>query len=445
MKKRMIPAVLLLLMLLVLTACGEPSDESPASTETSKTTEPTQPEPPEEILIAPALDPAEVEPVYDLESMDSVCVPDLGAATGFRFYSEAAPDELVIYYRVKDMTTDEAMALLDEYFYFLASLPYFEVTEEPRLVWSGTRYTGVLTYTGTGGVIPGDDSFYNGIPYAFDFYYDLDDREFLVQYAKGLKIVDTGLRLSGTDYPTQQVYGPHISDAFYECGGTYYSSDHALVAQSGECAILLNGEPYLGRTEDSNIARYYVEGYHRSDWIEIFLRENYPMDEDIYTRADLLQYKTNTITTTTTDDFVVLSVSNNNGVDWDQPRPRRNDDFAGTSIRVLQWDPEGDVVLYFYADLYLDGEPYEIEGLLVTNPTANAEKKEKAESSSGSGSGSGSDGERTCSSCTGSGRCGSCGGDGYRIQWMAQEQVDWPCASCATSGRCSSCGGDGKK
>lgn len=419
MKSRWIAMLLTLALLLGTTACGKP----------------------EEILIAPALDPAEVEPSYDLESMESVYVPEFGAATGFRFYTDSKPEGLQVYSMVKDMTIDEAKKLLDEYFNLLASLPYFEILEEPRLVWSETAYTGVLVYSGTGRVIPGEDSFYNGKEYAFDFYYDLDDREILVQYAQGLKIVDTGHRLSGTEYPSQQVYGPHICDAFYECGGTYYSGDRALVAQSGECAILLNGEPYLGNTENSGIARLFVEAYHRADWIEIYLEKNYPMDEDIYTRADLLQHKTSTLATTTKDDLVVFSVSANNGGDWNQPRPRRNDNFEGLSIRVLQWEPEGDVALYFYADLYLNDEPYEIEGLLVTNPSANQEKKDKGED----GSSNNDQGEQTCSACTGSGRCGSCGGSGYRSQWIAQKQERMPCAACATGGKCSSCGGDGKK
>lgn len=452
MKKNLITGFLLLALLLSMTACGDPGTGHPAPTGSesserpmgSEKAEPST-EPPEEILIAPALNPAEVEPSYDLESMDSVYIPELGAATGFRFYTESAPEGLQLYSMVKDMTRNDAMVLLDEYFVLLASLPYFEVKEEPRLVRSGTGYTGVLTYTGTGRVIPGDDSFYNGIPYAFDFDYDFDDREVLVQFAEGLKIVDTGHRLSSTDHPTQQVYGPHICDAFYECGGTYYSGDHALAAQSGECAILLNGEPYTGSTVESGTARFFAEGFHRADWVEIFLEPNYPMDEDIYNRADLLQYKTSTIMTNTKDDCVVLSVSNNNGADWEQPRPRQNDNFAGTSVRVLQWEPEGDVVLYFYADLYLDSEPYEIEGLLVTNPKENKAAKESSQNNGGSGSSYDNDREQTCSACTGSGRCGSCGGSGYRTQWIAQQQERVPCASCATSGRCGYCGGDGKR
>ena len=396
-----------------------------------------------EELIAPALDAAKVEPLYDLESMDSVYVPEFGAATGYRLYTDGTPEGLQIYSMTEDVTVTEAMAMIEEYFYLLASLPYFEITEEPRLVWSETRFTGVLTYTGTGRVIPGDDSFYNGISYAFDFEYDLDDKEIFTQYAQGLKIVDTGHRLSGVDHPTQQVYGPHICDAFYKRGDTYYSSDRALEAKSGECAILLGGTAYLGKTEESNTTRYYVEGFHRSDWIEIFLRENYPMDEDIYHRSDLIQYETNMFTTVTEDDDVVFSISGNNGVDWDQPRPRRNDDFKGLSVRVLQWEPEGDVVLYFYADLYLDGEPYEIEGLLITNPAVNAKNAAKGnENQNGSNQ---NNREQTCSACSGSGRCGSCSGMGYRTQWIAQQQERVPCASCATGGRCSYCGGDGKR
>ena len=451
MRTRLISILLLTAMLFGLTACGDPGAEPSVPTggqQAEGSVEPTDPEPseqaPEEILIAPALDPAQVEPVYDLESMDSVYVPELGAATGFRFYTDYIPANGFPHYSmVKGMTIDEAKALLDEYFDLLASLPYFEILEEPRMVLSGTVYTGVLIYTGTGRVIQEEDSYYNGKTFAFDFYFDLDDRELMTQYADGLKIVDTGHRLSGTDYSTQQVYGPHICDAFYKCGGTYYSGDHALAAQSGECAILLNGESYIGTTVDSGTARFFAEGFHRADWVEIYLEPNYPVDEDIYTRSDLLQYKTSSITTTTKDDFVVLSVSNNNGADWDQPRPRQNDDFAGTSVRVLQWEPEGDVVLYFYADLYLDNEPYEIEGLLVTNPKENQARKEAAEDSSGSGSAN--DREQTCSACTGSGRCSSCGGSGYRTQWIAQKQERVPCASCATGGRCSSCGGDGKR
>jgi len=422
MKNRWIAMLLAVAMLLGSTACGSP----------------------EEVLIAPALDPGTVEPVYDLESMDSVYVPELGAATGFRLYTDSAPEGLQIYYMVKDMSIDEAVSLLDEYFHLLASLPYFEIKEEPRLVWSGTRYTGVLTYTGTGRVIPGDDSFYNGDSFAFDFEIDLDDREIFTQYAEGLKIVDTGHRLSGTEYPSQQVYGPHICNAFYKRGDTYYNSDRALEAKSGECAILLNGQSYTGNTEQSGTARFFAEGFHRADWVEIYLEKNYPMDEDLYTRADLIQYKTSTITTTTKDDLVVFSVSSNNGGDWAQPRPRQNDNFEGISVRVLQWEPEGDVVLYFYADLYLDDEPYEIEGLLVTNPKKNQERKD-GENAGANGGGYDNDREQTCSACTGSGRCSSCGGSGYRTQWIAQKQEQMPCASCASSGRCSYCGGDGKR
>lgn len=424
MKNRWIAILLVLAMLLGLSACGKP----------------------EEIMIAPALDPAVVEPVYDLERMDSVYVPELGAATGFRFYTDFIPANGFPHYSiVKGMTIEEAKALLDEYFFLLASLPYFEILEEPRLVLSDTVYTGVLIYTGTGRVTQEEDSYYNGKAFAFDFYFDLADREIMTQYADGLKIVDTGLRLSGTDYPAQQVYGPHIHDAFYGCGDTYYSSDHALEAKRGECAIVLNGEPYLGTTENSGTARFFAEGFHRADWVEIYLEPDYPMDEDVYDRSELLQYKTSNIVTTTKDDFVVFSVSSNNGADWDQPRPRQNDNFEGVSVRVLQWDPEGDVVLYFYADLYLDGEPYEIEGLLVTNPAENRQKKENTENSSGGNSGYDGDREQTCSACTGSGRCNSCGGSGYRIQWIAQKQERVPCASCATGGRCSYCGGDGKR
>ncbi len=194
MKNRWIAILLFLSMLFGLSACGKP----------------------EEIMIAPALDPAEVEPAYDLERMDSVYVPELGAATGFRFYTDFIPANGFPHYSiVKGVTIEEAKALLDEYFYLLASLPYFEILEEPRLVLSDTVYTGVLIYTGTGRVTQEEDSYYNGKTFAFDFYFDLADREIMTQYADGLKIVDTGLRLSGTDYPSQQVYGPHICDAFY--------------------------------------------------------------------------------------------------------------------------------------------------------------------------------------------------------------------------------------
>lgn len=419
MNQRLISILLLLVIVFVLTACGQ-----------------------EEVLIAPALDPAEVEPVYDLESMDSVCVPELGAATGFRLYTDSIPSEgMPMYSIVSGVTIDEAKALMEEYFYLLAALPYFEIQKEPALNWAETAYCGTLIYTGTGRVIPQENTLYSNEPFAFGFYLSLDDKEVLTRYGDGLKITDTGHRLSGTDYTSQQVYGPHICDAFYEQGDTYYSSDRALTAQSGQCSILLNGEPYMGSTDCSGSSRFYVEGFHRADWIEIYLEKYYPMDEDIYSRADLLQYKTSTITTTTTDDFVVFSISSNNGGDWDQPRPRQNDDFAGISIRVIKWDPEGDVVLYFYADLYLDNEPYEIEGLLVASLLA----KEENSSDGGSGNGYDHDTEQTCSACTGSGRCRSCSGSGYHTQWIAQEQERVPCASCATSGQCSSCGGDGKR
>jgi len=471
--KKRIPALLLVLvMLLSFVACSAPNDDRDKDDEREEASntdddkgeatlpklpwgkddeesgeeagdEPDEPAP-EEFMIAPALDPASVEPSYDLESMDSVIVPDFGAATGYRMYSESEPDELTIYKKVKDVSLDEMRSLVDEYFNYLASLPYFEVADGPREVWSGNAYTGVLNYIGNGRVIPGDDSMYNGTDYAFDFYITLGDAEVFFQYAEGLKIVDTGLRLGDTDYPTQQVYGDHICDAFYECGGTYYSSDRALAANKGECAVILNGETYIGTTEESDTVRFFAEGYHRADWVEIYLEPNYPMDEDIYNRSDLIQYKVGSIATNTPGDIAVLSVSDNNGADWTQPVPRQNASFAASSVRVLQWEPEGDVVLYFYADLLLNDEPYEIEGLIVTNPAENEAKRE-AEEKEHSGSSSSSDGPKTCSACTGSGNCGVCGGSGYRTQWMAQKQERVPCGSCMSSGNCTDCGGDGKK
>jgi len=178
--------------------------------------------------------------------------------------------------------------------------------------------------------------------------------------------------------------------------------------------------------------------------VEIYLEPNYPMDEDIYNRSDLIQYKVGSIATNTPGDIAVLSVSDNNGADWTQPVPRQNASFAASSVRVLQWEPEGDVVLYFYADLLLNDEPYEIEGLIVTNPAENEAKRE-AEEKEHSGSSSSSDGPKTCSACTGSGNCGVCGGSGYRTQWMAQKQERVPGGSCMSSGNCTDCGGDGKK
>ena len=78
---------------------------------------------------------------------------------------------------------------------------------------------------------------------------------------------------------------------------------------------------------------------------------------------------------------------------------------------------------------------------------AHWRKRSSGSSSGGSSSGSSSGGSRyapDCVFCHGSGRCSTCGGDGYRWSYaMGSERLN--CYKCNGSGRCSVCGGSGKR
>lgn len=80
---------------------------------------------------------------------------------------------------------------------------------------------------------------------------------------------------------------------------------------------------------------------------------------------------------------------------------------------------------------------------------AHWKKKKTSSSSSSSGSGSTSSSSsskysQNCVSCHGSGRCSTCGGDGYRYSYaMDNERLN--CYKCNASGRCSTCHGTGKR
>jgi len=313
----------------------------------------------------------------------------------------------------------------------LAELPYFTVVK-PLTCEFGYIYSGALAYVGNGKVTAVQDDFYCSEPFAFAFYMNTEKREVATQYGNGLQILDTGHRLAcGADYTTQKIFGDRVGDAYYYQDGVYYNgSDRALMAKSGECAVLLNGETCVGITDSYMGVRNCVEGFHRSDWIEIFLRENYPMDEDIYTMEDLLQYKTNPYVTTTTDDMTVFSLSDKGAYsDFVQPLPSRESKYRGVTVRVLQWDMEGDIVLYFYGDINMTGAPYEIEGLYVAKPRMEEESAENS-----------GDGSRSCPACF-NGDCSNCNGSGYVYSSFADTTLD--CSLC-TGGRCSRCGGSGR-
>lgn len=54
-----------------------------------------------------------------------------------------------------------------------------------------------------------------------------------------------------------------------------------------------------------------------------------------------------------------------------------------------------------------------------------------------------SNGQVFCPSCSGSGKCSICNGEGHYSIWKAGELVDQSCGACLTTGKCSDCNGTG--
>lgn len=390
---------------------------------------------------------------FDTSSLSSVIVPELGAASGYRLGSKEDPnvDGVEEYaYNMEDIdftkATEETVQATREYFDLLASLPYFEVAEEINKHFS--FYSGGLRYTGTSPAVKKNTvTTFNGkIPCDVAFWLDTDGHSVIFEYAPGLKVVDTGDRISlGKGYTDPTLTGPRAKEAFCYDGGTYYNAgDRALSVKSGGVSLLVNGVPCTGtvdfRTEDSDeswaVDKFTVSGFQRSQWIEFAFPMNYGQTGDFYTAADFRRWSEYPYGTTNKGALWAFAVSANNGNDFVMPMANMENPYEAVNVRVVKWDKTGDTVVYFYAKLTLDGSPYEVEGLL-----AAPHRVEEAKPSGGSG------GDGECWYCGGSGTCPTCGGSGKVRNWMPGTQhtfLEQNCTDCYRDGKCRECGGSGR-
>lgn len=391
---------------------------------------------------------------FDTSSLSSVIVPELGAASGYRLGSKEDPnvDGVEEYaYNMDDIdftkATEETVQATKEYFDLLASLPYFEVAEEINKHFS--FYSGGLRYTGTSPAVKKNTvTTFNGkIPCDVAFWLDTDGHSVVFEYAPGLKVVDTGDRISlGKGYTAPTLTGPRAKEAFCYDGGTYYNAgDRTLSVKSGGVSLLVNGVPCTGtvdfRTEDSDkswaVDKFTVSGFQRSQWIEFAFPMNYGQTGDFYTAADFRRWSEYPYDTTNKGALWAFAVSANNGNDFVMPMANMENPYEAVNVRVVKWDKTGDTVVYFYAKLTLDGSPYEVEGLL-----AAPHRVEEAKPSGGSG------GDGECWYCGGSGVCPTCGGSGKVSNWMPGTQhtfLEQNCTDCYRDGKCRECGGSGRK
>lgn len=390
---------------------------------------------------------------FDTSSLSSVIVPELGAASGYRLSSKEDPnvdgvEEYV--YNMEDIdftkATEETVQATREYFDLLASLPYFEVVEEINK--RGSFYSGGLRYTGTSPAVKKNTvTTFNGkVPCDVGFWLDTDGHSVFFKYAPGLKVVDTGDRISlGKGYTDPTLTGPRAKEAFCYDNGTYYNaSDRALSVKSGGVSLLVNGVPCTGtvdfRIEDSDkswaVDKFTVSGFQRSQWIEFAFPMNYGQTGDFYTAADFRRWSEYPYDTTNKGALWAFAVSANNGNDFVMPMANMENPYEAVNVRVVKWDKTGDTVVYFYAKLTLDGSPYEVEGLL-----AAPNRVEEARPSGGSG------GDGECWYCGGSGVCPTCGGSGKVSNWMPGTEhtfLEQNCTDCYRDGKCRMCGGSGR-
>lgn len=390
---------------------------------------------------------------FNTSSLSSVIVPELGAASGYRLSSMEDPnvDGIEKYtYNMSDADFAKAEAntlqAVREYFGLIASLPYFEVAEEINQQYS--FYSGGLCYTGTSPAVKKNTlTTFNGkVACDVAFWLDSDDHSVTFEFAPGLKMVDTGDRISlGKGYTAPTLTGPRAKEAFCYDDGTYYNAgDKALAVKSGGVSLLVNGAPCTGtvdfHTEASDkswaVDKFTISGFQRSQWVEFAFPMNYGQTGDFYTAADFRRWTEYPTSTTNKGALWAFAVSANNGNDFVMPMANMENTYEAVNVRVVKWDKTGDTVVYFYAKLSLNGSPYEVEGLLAA---PNRIEEEKPSGSSG--------GEGECWYCGGSGTCPTCGGSGKVRNWMpgtGHTFLEQNCTDCYRDGKCRHCGGSGR-
>jgi len=423
----------------------DPVTPTPTPTPTPTSTPASTPVPVTGSLVALGISRA-LDIDYNTSRLSSVYIPDLAAASDYLLSTGSDPslrEDHTVPYEAEVKTErqavhDAVMAYCD----LLSSLPYLEVAQ-PLTTELGYISMG-WNYTGTGAVTKGQgSSFARETPCDVHLRMKVDSRKASFWFADGLQVVDTGDRLTGEKAPIKDLLGARACDSYYYQGGLYRNDgDELLSTPSGKAALLVNGSPCTGdvdfRTESSDKAwavdKFTISGFHRSDWVELAFPVNTVQAGDVFTTKDFRRYKENRYATTNKAHTWAFAVSGNNGADFVMPMANGDNLFDGVTVRVLQWDETGDTVIYFYGKLLLDGQDYELEGLL-------AAPKRAAETAAPSG------GSGDCSACGGSGRCRNCDGTGVQMnlvpgtsQWIPQN-----CLYCNHSGRCRDCNGTGKR
>lgn len=400
--------------------------------------------------IAPAIDVPTLSGGYDTSSRAGVYIPHLGAATGGVFSSDqpvnSDGNNMDTFHNGYPREESEAVEVLREYYDAICALPYFEAVE--KLNEKNGFWRCSFRYTGTGAVKKDLLKSFSGDVCDFDIYLENGGRNIHLQYAKGLQIVDTGLRLSisAEGSANFQVVGSHLTDAYQYQNGVYQNVGGELSVKSGECALLVNGEKCKGTVEfitqypkERNAAdKFTVSGFRRSDWIQFAFPMNYVQGGDVYTVEKFVRQDYWPFGATDLSHQWGFAVSAQNGQDPVMPLDNDKNLFAGCNVRVLQWDKTGDTVVYFAAGLTLNGSPYTVEGLLAA-PNRTAEEERPSGSSSG---------EKDCWYCGGSGTCPTCGGSGRVSNWMpgtTHTFLDQNCTDCYRDGKCRFCNGTGRE
>lgn len=401
-------------------------------------------------LLAKGIDTPALSGGYDITSKAGTYIPDLGPATGGVFHSNEPvnqnSDHMESYHNDYPRSYDEAEGVLREYYEAISALPYFEVVEELNLKYSFYRCS--FRYTGTGPVKKNSLTSLSGDVCDLELYWEKRTPTIRVYFAKGLQLVDTGLRLSISEEGDAnfRVVGNYLTDGYSVQNGVYQNlSDGKLAVKSRECAMLVNGKSVKAKvdfhTEHPNETwaydKFSISGFDRTTCMEFAFPMNYAQTGDVYTVNQFVRQDIWPFGATDKGHQWGFAVSADNGNNWVMPLDNGKNVFEGCNVRVLQWDKTGDTVVYFAAKLLLNNQDYEIEGLLAAPNRVNAENQ--------SSGGSGEPGD--CWYCGGSGVCPTCGGSGKVSNWMpgtTHTYLEQNCTDCYRDGVCRYCNGTGK-
>lgn len=486
-----VQAFVLVCLLTLLTACGDPSTTTTSVMEsvpdntgilTPNTTAPNTTVPdttaPEATVPPPVLIAEELDPATVAVETDQKTIPDMGLFFGRRESTEEAEEWTgVAGYEYVVLQGEEELGILLEYFDLLQTEFGFEMVNSYHMDWEQENPFGPYVPDGLWSVAfrttrmdAGLELKAAGNNAPCDLFVSVYKGTAMLAYSTLFNIVDTGHRHSAYEGDeVNSIYGPHVLDA-YQLKQGYYSnvSDGALrveaavreetdwydyVGYAGSAAVIVNGSEArigtaeIGKRSGSHYYYFKVEnivGGAEGQWISLRLPVDAVVEGAVFRLCDFLSGHQRekeidcyslSYAPSYADEAITASYTTS---------PRGC--VEACTVRVLQWDNNGeeDCVIYVSVKMVHDLELLEVE-CLIAAPVNDEEQLKLNRTQAGESSGRSDDSEETCSACTGSGRCRTCGGSGYRTQWIAQKQERVPCASCAVSGRCSSCGGSGKQ